>query len=160
MSGPAFDQILARLIAAEVRFVLVGGLALGSWGVVRGTKHVDVVVDLDPGNLRALAELAVEIGGQVQRGDSFLSSAPSIGALLASGERVFIETHLGPLDVVQGLPGVPPYGELHERAARTSVLGVEVSVCSRDDLRSMKRAAGRKRDLADLEDLDTAHGDG
>jgi hypothetical protein len=34
---------------------------------------------------------------------------------------------------------------------------VNVAVCSLKDLRAMKRAAGRTRDLADLEDLDTAH---
>jgi hypothetical protein len=31
-----------------------------------------------------------------------------------------------------------------------------VWVCSREDLRAMKQAAGRTRDLADLEDLDAA----
>jgi hypothetical protein len=36
------------------------------------------------------------------------------------------------------------------------VLGVPVAVCSVGDLREMKRAAGRTRDLADLEDLDAA----
>jgi hypothetical protein len=31
-----------------------------------------------------------------------------------------------------------------------------ISVCSIEDLKAMKRAAGRTRDLADLEDSDTA----
>jgi hypothetical protein len=67
-----------------------------------------------------------------------------------------IETDLGRLDVVQGLEGVPPYGELSERASQAEVLGVPVAVCSLDDLKGMKRAAGRTRDLADLEDLEAA----
>jgi hypothetical protein len=33
-----------------------------------------------------------------------------------------------------------------------------VAVCSVDDLRAMKSAAGRTRDLADLEDLEAAEG--
>ena len=67
-----------------------------------------------------------------------------------------IETDLGRLDVVQGLEGVPSYEELRSRSSEAQVLGVSVAVCSAQDLRAMKRAAGRTRDLADLEDLDAA----
>jgi predicted nucleotidyltransferase len=158
VSGPAFDELLRRLAAAEVRFVLVGGLAVNAWGVVRGTKDLDIVADPDPENLNRLARLAAEAGGQVQTRDAFVSSSFSIAALLAEGQRVQIDTDLGPLDVVQGLPGVPPYADLQSRAGEVEVAGVTISVCSLDDLRAMKRAAGRTRDLADLEDLDTAHG--
>jgi hypothetical protein len=47
VTEPAFDELLRRLTAGEVRFVLVGGLAVNAWGVVRGTKHVDIVPDRD-----------------------------------------------------------------------------------------------------------------
>jgi hypothetical protein len=159
VSNPAFDELLRRLVAADVRFVLIGGLAINAWGVVRGTKDIDVVADPDPANLGRLAEVAVSAGGQVQKGDLFVSSGPGIGDLLAKRERVEIETTLGQLDVVQGLPGVPSYSELRGRSTTAEILGVEVAVCSLEDLRAMKRAAGRTRDLADLEDLDLAHGE-
>jgi predicted nucleotidyltransferase len=74
-------------------------------------------------------------------------------------ERVQIDTALGALDVVQGLPGVPSYSELKSRAQEVEILGVRLALCSLDDLRAMKRAAGRTRDLADLEDLVEAHGE-
>lgn len=61
----AFDELLRRLVAAEVRFVLIGGLALNAWGVVRGTKDVDIVADPDSANLNALAVAAAEAGGRV-----------------------------------------------------------------------------------------------
>lgn len=154
MSAVAFDEILRRLTEAEVEFVVVGGLALGAWGVVRGTKDVDVVVAPDPDNLERVAAVAVAAGGHVQTGEALLGSPPSIAALLAGGEQVAIETDLGRLDVVQGLEGVPPYEELRARASEAEVLGVSVAVCSVEDLRAMKRAAGRTRDLADLEDLE------
>jgi predicted nucleotidyltransferase len=152
----AFDEILRRLTEAEARFVVVGGLALGARGVVRATKDIDVVVAPDPENLRRVAEVAVGAGGHVQRGETLLGSSPSIAALLETGEQVAIETDLGRLDVVQGLDGVPSYEELRSRASEAEVLGVSVAVCSVEDLRAMKRAAGRTRDLADLEDLDAA----
>jgi len=160
VSAPAFDELLRRLVAANAEFVLIGGLALNAWGVVRGTKDVDIVVDKDGDNLARIAEVAFALGGQVQTREAFVSSKLSIAALLADGQRVLIETDLGPLDVVQGLPGVPEYPALRSRAREVEIAGTTILVCSLDDLRDMKRAAGRTRDLADLEDLETAHGPG
>lgn len=156
MSPAAFDEILRRLTDGKAQFVVVGGLALGARGVVRATKDVDIVIASDPQNLARIAEVAVAAGGHVQSGEALLGSNRSIAAALATGEQVAIETDLGRLDVVQGLDGVPTYEELRSRASEAEVLGVSVAVCSVDDLRDMKRAAGRTRDLADLEDLDAA----
>lgn len=154
----AFDELLRRLSEADADFIVIGGLALGARGVVRATKDVDVVVSPDPANLKLVAEVAVAAGGHVQRGEALLGTPFSIAAELASGVQVAIETDLGRLDVVQGLEGVPSYEELRAGASEAEVLGVSVAVCSVEDLKGMKRAAGRTRDLADLEDLDAAGG--
>jgi predicted nucleotidyltransferase len=156
LSEPAFDELLRRIAEADVEFIVVGGLAVNAWGVVRGTKDVDVVVAPDIENLKRVAEVAVACGGHVQQGDALLGSTISIASALASGEHVAIETDLGRLDIVQGLDGVPSYVDLRSRASEAEILGVTVAVCSIEDLRAMKRAAGRTRDLADLEDLDAA----
>jgi hypothetical protein len=89
---------------------------------------------------------------------ALLGTPFSIAAALANGEHVAIETDLGRLDVVQGLDGVPSFEDLRSRAAETAILGSTVWICSREDLKAMKRAAGRTRDLADLEDLNAAGG--
>jgi len=154
LTEPAFDELLRRLVAADAQFVVVGGLAVGAWGVVRGTKDVDVVVDPDIDNLKRVADVAVAAGGHVQQGEAFLRTPISIASALSTGEQVAIETDLGRLDVVQGLEGVPSYEELRARSSEAEILGVTVAVCSLDDLKTMKRAAGRTRDLADLEDLE------
>ncbi len=158
MTELAFDRLLGSLVKAEIDFVVVGGLALGAWGVVRGTRDLDVVVDQEPANLATLASLAESLNGRVQARDAFLSSAAAIEELLRAGERVQIETAIGPLDVVQGLPGVPEFSELRERAVEVDLFGSTVPVCSEEDLRAMKKAAGRARDVADLEALDEARG--
>jgi len=156
LTEPAFDELLRRLVAADAQFVVVGGLAVGAWGVVRGTKDVDVVVAPDIDNLKRVAEVAVAAGGHIQQGEAFLGTPISIASALSSGEQVAIETDLGRLDIVQGLEGVPGYEELRTRSSQAEILGVAVAVCSLDDLKTMKRAAGRTRDLADLEDLEAA----
>jgi predicted nucleotidyltransferase len=156
LSEPAFDELLHRLAEADVEFVVVGGLAVNAWGVVRGTKDVDVVVAPEIENLKRVAEVAVACNGHVQQGEALLGSAISIASALASGEQVAIETSLGRLDVVQGLDGIPSYADLRSRASEAEILGITVAVCSLQDLKAMKQAAGRTRDLADLEDLDAA----
>ncbi|HEV7944029.1 MAG TPA: hypothetical protein VGP17_14665 [Solirubrobacteraceae bacterium] len=156
MTAPTFDQLLARLVHADVHFVVIGGLALGSWGVVRGTKDCDIVPDPAPENLDRLAHLVTELGGHVHLGESLLGSEHSIAALLRSGDRALIATQLGDLDVVQGLDGVLAYAELRERAIDVEMANVLIPICSIEHLRAMKRAAGRPRDLVDLDDLDAA----
>lgn len=156
MSEPAFDELLRRLAVAEAEFIVVGGLAVNAWGVVRGTKDIDIVVAPEPENLKRVAEVAVAAGGHVQQGEALLGSPISIASAIAGGEQVAIETDLGRLDIVQGLDGVPSYEELRSRTSEAEILGVTVAVCSIEDLKAMKRAAGRTRDLADLEDLEAA----
>lgn len=112
--------------------------------------------DPAPENLDKLARLVVELGGHVQLGESLLGSERSIVATLRGGERALIVTRLGDLDVVQGLDGVLPYAELRASAIDVELAGVTVPVCALEHLRTMKRAAGRPRDLVDLDDLDAA----
>jgi len=114
------------------------------------------VPDPAPENLDRLAQVVTELGGRVQLGESLLGSERSIAALLQSGERALISTQLGDLDVVQGLEGVLPYDELRASAIDVEMAGVTIAICALEHLRSMKRAAGRPRDLVDLDDLNAA----
>jgi hypothetical protein len=59
LSEPAFEELLRRLVEADVEFIVVGGLAVNAWGVVRGTKDVDVVVAPEIENLKRVVEVAV-----------------------------------------------------------------------------------------------------
>ena len=63
-------ELLERLTAAEVRFVLVGGLAVNAWGHVRGTQDVDLLPDPELGNLDRLARVLEEAGGRVETAQS------------------------------------------------------------------------------------------
>ena len=64
--GPVrLRELLARLIEADVRFVLVGGLAANAWGYLRATHDVDFVPDPEPENLARLNSLLNDLGGKV-----------------------------------------------------------------------------------------------
>jgi hypothetical protein len=52
-------DVVAALNAADIRYIIVGGLAVASHGYLRTTKDIDLVVALDPHNVvAAFASLA------------------------------------------------------------------------------------------------------
>lgn len=154
--GTQLGELLRRLSGADVRFVVVGGLAVVAWGYVRNTDDIDIVPDPDPDNLDRLAALLKGLGGRVKVGEDLLA-ASAIGTFLRTGDLTIVETDLGRLDVLQGLPTIPSFGVLIERAREAKIGDLTVMICSLEDLREMKRAAGRAIDVADLEALAIGH---
>jgi len=151
--------LLVRLIEADVRFVLVGGLAVNAWGYLRGTRDVDFVPDPAPENLARLDALLRELGGKVDVGGRLLD-ANSISTFLRTGDRTLVATDLGQVDVLQGLPQVPSFATLDEKAADIDLDGILVRVCSLEHLMEMKRSSNRDRDRDDVEALKAAQGQG
>jgi predicted nucleotidyltransferase len=147
--------LLERLGDAKVDFILVGGLAVNAWGFLRATRDVDLVPDPSSENLARLDALLVELGGRVEVGDRLLESS-AIRTFLRTGDRTLVLTDLGRIDILQGLPQVPTFSALDERATEVDLEGLVVKVCSLDDLLAMKRASDRPRDRDDLEALEAA----
>jgi predicted nucleotidyltransferase len=152
-------ELLSRLVEADVRFILVGGLAVNAWGYLRGTRDIDFVPDPSPDNLAKLDGLLRELGGKVDVGGRLLD-ANSISTFLRTGDRTLVATELGQVDVLQGLPQVPSFAALAEKATEVNLDGVAVRVCSLEHLMEMKRSSKRDRDRDDLEALKAAHEDG
>lgn len=148
-------ELLQRLSEAEVRFVLVGGLAVNAWGYLRATRDVDVVPDPSKENLEKLDALLRDLNGRVEVGDRLLSS-DAISTFLRTGDRILVSTDLGHVDILQGLPQVPPFSSLVEGATEVDVDGIGILVCSLDHLLAMKGASSRPRDRDDVEALKAA----
>jgi predicted nucleotidyltransferase len=148
-------ELLERLVEAEVGFVLVGGLAVNAWGYLRATRDVDVVPDPDPGNLKRLDTLLRDLGGKVDVGGRLLGS-DAIATFLRTGDRTLVQTELGQIDVLQGVPQVPRFEDLEKQARDVDIEGLTIRVCSLDHLLGMKRASDRPRDHEDAEALEAA----
>ena len=97
-----------------------------------------------------------ELDGRVVVGEGVLKPS-AIKTFLRAGDKTLVRTSLGEVDVLQGLPQIPRYDVLAPRATDTELEGIQVKVCSLEDLRAMKRAADRPLDRLDLEALEIAH---
>jgi hypothetical protein len=145
--------LLEALSEAEVRFVVIGGVAVGAHGYVRGTEDLDLVPDPDPDNLARLTEALRMLESTLPTvGERPFNPATDAGVIRRGG-NVTAMTRFGELDVVQRARGVPSYSQLDEDAVDSELLGVPVRICSLARLREMKRAQGRAQDRADLENL-------
>ena len=58
------DRLVAALNAAQIGYVIVGGLAVGAHGVVRATRDLDLVAAPDQRNMDRLANCLQALGGE------------------------------------------------------------------------------------------------
>jgi hypothetical protein len=146
-------SLLETLHRHDVSFVVIGGVAVGAHGFVRGTEDLDVVPDPDPDNLKRLtvALEALEATLPTVGGRQFDPSSDA--GVIQRGGNVTATTRFGALDVVQLAQGVPSYSQLNEDAIESDMLGIPVRICSLARLRQMKQAQNRTRDQLDLENL-------
>ncbi len=154
------EPLLRYLREQGVEHILIGGVAVAAHGYPRPSQDLDMVPDPDHANLARLAQALVLLQARpAELGDFAADEIPADPTSvndLARGGNFRLETELGPLDVMQWVGGIDTddlYATL-DRDALVFWLGdVPVRYCSLSHLRTMKRAAGRPRDLDDLQHL-------
>ena len=145
--------LLKALNDSEIRFVVIGGVAVGAHGYLRSTEDLDLVPDPDPENLARLTDTLKKLDSTLPTvGERPFNPATDAGVIRRGGNVTAI-TQFGELDVVQRARGVPSYTQLDEDAVDSELLGVPVRICSLARLREMKQAQNRAQDKAALENL-------
>ncbi len=139
-----FREFLSLLNANRVDYLLVGGYAVGLHGYPRATIDLDVWV-------RATADNAGRI---IDALHAFGFDTPSLEPRLFLDPRSIVRFGVPPfrIEVMTSIDGVT-YGECRARGVEFDIDGLRVPVIALDDLRVNKRAAGRHKDLADLDNL-------
>ena len=144
--------LLRALVAGDVRFVVIGGIAVAAHRVIRATEDVDIVPDPEHANLDRLCDTLAGLDARLTRQPDRGIDA-GVRAALRQGRNLTATTQLGDLDVVQRLPGVPAFHDLDEDAWVAELSGTRFRVCSLEHLVAMKQARGAAIDQADLERL-------
>jgi len=157
------ETMLRALNDANVRYLIVGGLAVVAHGYVRYTRDVDIVVNLEHDNVVRAMEALERIG--------YRPLAPVRGVEFANAEsrRKWIEEKNM---IVFQLRGSDPdstnldvfvkepfaFAEEYGRAKWDEVAGVRAPILRYEELIRLKRASGRPIDLGDIDQLELMHG--
>ena len=142
MSGALFRALLAAvsvLDGLELRYAVVGGLAVGAWGVSRSTRDADLYAEL-PSSRRAELQRQLEAAGfHVPAMDEELRTFGVFRSRSADAVFVDIFDAVGPLG-----------GQLLNRRRQITVFGKKLWVTAPEELFLLKAFSDRPRDFEDL----------
>jgi len=144
--------ILRALVAAQVRFVVIGGVAARLRGAPLLTDDVDVTPARDGGNLEAIARAldALDAGLRTANEPDGVTF-PHDPVLLAANDSWTLVTRSGDLDLVFRPAGTDGYADLIRAADLLTIApDVQVPVASLPDVIRSKEASGRAKDRAVL----------
>lgn len=147
-----FRDLLETLERADVRFVVIDGVALVLRGSARLTVDLDVCYARDDANLERLAAALAPLHPTLRGAPADL---PFIwdAQTLRSGLNFTLKTDLGDIDLLGEVAGLGGYDAVSSLASTEEVAGLFLTVLSIEGLERAKRAAGRIKDLVDLEEI-------
>jgi hypothetical protein len=148
---PDFEEFIACLNAHRVRYLIVGGYAVGFHARPRATKDLDVLVDRSAANARRVQAALFD----------FLGSKPAnITLAKLRNPRTLIVLGTAPvrIDVLTDVDGIRSFAAAWRRRARGVYGETAAEFVALDDLIASKDAAGRPQDLGDLDALRRVRG--
>jgi len=142
-----FKDLLSAFHAQGVKYLIVGGYAVSFHGQPRATKDIDLFIRADAANARAAYAALVAFGAPL--------ADLTVDDL--ADPRQFVRFGREPVavDILPGINGVD-FDAAWERRVEGVIdpqSGLTGFFISKDDLIASKLAAGRLRDLADVEEI-------
>ena len=139
---PEFSRFLSSLNRHAVDYLVIGGYAVIFHGYVRTTGDIDVWVAVNPDNAKRV-EAAIRDAGF---NPPWLTSE----LFLRPGGVFRIGVDPLRLEIITRIDGVE-FEKCHAGRVEGELDGLKVPFLSLDDLKTNKSAAGRPKDLADLD---------
>ena len=145
MLNEDYREMLQKLSAEKVKFLLVGAYALAAHGYPRATVDLDLWVMPSPENAEAVLRALTHFGAPV------LDLTPQD----LQDEGTVFQIGVAPrrIDIITAASGLQ-FDEAFKNAISLDVEGIQVHVLCIDDLIRNKKATGRMKDLADVEALE------
>lgn len=146
------QALIARLRAEDVRFAVIGAVALILRGGSRVTMDLDLSYERSRDNAQRLARALAALHPRLRGAPPelpFLWDAQTI----RSGLNFTLTTDLGDIDLLGEVTGLGGFAEVAALASEVDVDGAPLLVLTLAGLERSKRAVGRAKDLLDLAEI-------
>lgn len=139
-----FKEFLKLLNAHGVRYLLVGGYAVGYHGYPRATGVLDVWVAVEPVNALHIVDALREFGFDI----------PELTVDLFLQDERMVRMGAPPIriEILTAISGVS-FDQCYVDRVVATIEGIEIPFISLEHLKTNKQASGRHKDLSDLEHL-------
>jgi hypothetical protein len=141
---PDFKEFIQSIIWAQVEYLVVGGYAVGFHGAPRFTADIDIWVGTQAENAARLGRALEKFG--------FRDEEVTSGRFIKPNSVFRIGHPPLQIDILTDIAGCD-FGECYARRALLERDGIAISLISLADLKVNKLAAGRGKDIGDLECL-------
>lgn len=142
---PDFRDLLAEFVHGKVRFVVLGGYAVGHHGRPRATKDLDLLISRASENLEQAATALTRFGAP--------PNVVNAVRALAENEIVYLGVPPVHVDIMCRADGIDTEQTL-ARPVIVEVGDLHIPFISLEDLLANKRASGQPQDLADVATLE------
>jgi hypothetical protein len=145
------SELLRRLIAGQVEFVLVGGFAAVAHGATMVTRDVDVCCRFSEANLMRIQNALADLHPvHRSRPDMPLQLTPE---QCASLKNLYLKTDLGVVDCLGEVLGVGGFEQAAQHVVEVETPSGKCLILDLDTLIVAKEAVGRDHDLITVKHL-------
>jgi hypothetical protein len=147
-------QALEAFARYDVKFIIVGGVAMNLHGSAHVTFDLDICYDRRRTNLKSIIAALAPYHPRLRGLPEHL---PFVWdeQMLQSGTNFTFKTDLGDIDLLGEVAGVGSYSDAFSASLTVPLYGIECRILTLDSLIASKRAAGRTKDLLSLPELET-----
>jgi hypothetical protein len=142
---PDFKDFLKLLNSKQIKYLLIGGYAVGYYGYPRATADIDIWIAINPDNAEKVVQAIQEFGFGVE----------GLSPQLFLTENKVARMGVPPfrIEILTTISGVN-FEECYAECVIDFLDDVEVNLISLKHLKVNKKASGRLQDLNDLKHLE------
>jgi predicted nucleotidyltransferase len=154
---PELEKLAEALNRNQVRWVLIGGMAVMLHGADYLTSDCDLAYEKSETNLKRLKTALEELGARPVRASDTGTFELDYSILLA--HFMHLKSEAGPVDLINRLPNIESFEKLYQNSVQFEIDGIEFRIASIEDLIRLKSDSSRERDQLHISMLKTLKAD-